>query len=166
MCLDTAEQKPRISRIAEKVGSQPKAASRATISGVEMRLHNRLAQHSLCRVAPQPRVAQRTLGWWQRNAAYAESVTHRGWIRLYNACGVTHFEMVGTQGALRDPRLWCLTPSAYQTALVLAAHLKTPRGQACRWRQRELQLQRGRSRRIGDPKTSPGTNRQSTSPIL
>ena len=64
----------------------------------------------------KPRVAQRTLGKDPTRITYAKGVTQNHRPRLprpqwYNVFGVDGWAFA-TQGALRDPGLWNLTPSA------------------------------------------------------
>ena len=60
---------------------------------------------------PQPRVAERTLGPGGLGRVYPERVVQASGRAWYNPFRVEPTESPGSQGALRDPGLWCATPS-------------------------------------------------------
>ena len=60
---------------------------------------------------PQPRVAERTLGPGGRGRVYPERVVQASGRAWYNPFRVEPTASPGSQGALRDPGLWCATPS-------------------------------------------------------
>ena len=73
----------------------------------------------------KPGVAQRTLGSLPNRRDTLKAL-HNVTRALYNAFGVTVIAVVVTQGALRDPGLCCLTPSAYLMAAVALREAPDP----------------------------------------